>query len=164
MSLSARFLAIDGTAKQPATEVVPQPLVTDRCRYAPDGDLAPPVTLWFIASEVPSTVKRKEVAGASASDRAQLFLAAAGAPVGNAQSTANPAGSHIGNLYPFVRQQADRSRMELSFLPPEFRNLRSWQQRARAKVFEHLFYPPAAVAPEALVISRTDGAIMWRSI
>ncbi len=86
----------------------------------------------------------------------QLFLAAGGAQVANAQSAANPAGSHIGNLYPFVQQQADRCRMELSFLHPEFRDLRSWQQRARAKVFEHLFYAPAAVAPEAQVIGRTD--------
>src|SRR5687767_2405132 len=86
----------------------------------------------------------------------QLFLAATGAPLANAQSAANPAGSHIGNLYPFVQQQADRARMELSFLRPEFKDLRSWQQRARAKVLEHLFYAPAAVAPEAQVISRTD--------
>src|SRR5918993_664311 len=86
----------------------------------------------------------------------QLFLAATGAPMANAQSVATPAGSHIGNLYPFVQQQADRQRMELSFLRPEFRDLRNWQKRARAKVFEHMFYAPAPVAPEAQVISQTD--------
>ena len=86
----------------------------------------------------------------------QLFLAATGAPMANAQSATAPAGSHIGNLYPFVQQQADRQRMELSFLRPEFRDLRDWQKRARAKVFEHMFYAPAPVVPEAQVISQID--------
>jgi hypothetical protein len=32
--------------------------------------------------------------------------------------TAAPTGSHLGNLYPFVQGQADRSTFELSFLRP----------------------------------------------
>jgi dienelactone hydrolase len=64
--------------------------------------------------------------------------------------------SHIGNLYPFVQQQADRSRLELSFLRPEFRDLRTWQTRARAKVLEHLFYTPPPVSPKPEVIRRED--------
>ena len=64
--------------------------------------------------------------------------------------------SHIGNLYPFVQQQADRSALELSFLQPRFRNLAQWQKPARARVFEHLFYAPPAVAPQAQLISKTD--------
>jgi dienelactone hydrolase len=64
--------------------------------------------------------------------------------------------AHIGNLYPFVQQQADRSPLELSFLQPRFRDLRAWQKTARAKVFEHLFYSPAPAPPQPEVISRTD--------
>ena len=63
---------------------------------------------------------------------------------------------HIGNLYPFVQQQADRSRLELSFLSPQYRDLASWQRRARARVLEHLFYSPAAVAAAPEIIRRTD--------
>ncbi len=63
---------------------------------------------------------------------------------------------HIGNLYPFVQQQADRSPLELSYLKPQFRALAPWQKTARARVFEHMFYAPAAAAPAAEVIRRTD--------
>jgi dienelactone hydrolase len=65
-------------------------------------------------------------------------------------------GSHIGSLYPFVQKQADRSTFELSFLHPKFRDLDSWQQLARAKVFEHLFYTPTAAPPMPDVVRRED--------
>ena len=56
------------------------------------------------------------------------------------QAAAQPNDSpHIGNLYPFVQQQADRSRLELSFLDSRFRNLGSWQKDARTRVLDHLF-------------------------
>jgi dienelactone hydrolase len=71
-------------------------------------------------------------------------------------ASGQPPPPHIGNLYPFVQKQADRSPVELSYLRPEFRDLRQWQQRARAKVFEHMFYTPAAVDPQPQVIRRTD--------
>lgn len=64
--------------------------------------------------------------------------------------------SHIGNLYPFIQKQADRSPLELSFLRSEFRDLGRWQNRARAKVFEHLFYAPPLVPPSPEVIRRID--------
>lgn len=107
------------------------------------------------------TVSRRQLCGWFA--RAGLV---AGAPVSLA--AANPAararrpmraaetGSHIGSLYPFVQRQADRSGLELSFLRPGFRNLQTWQRRARARVLEHLFYTPAAVSPAPDVIRRTD--------
>jgi len=63
---------------------------------------------------------------------------------------------HLGNLYPFVQAQADRSTFELSFLRPEFKNLRQWQKPARARVFDHLFYAPPRVAPQPQLIRRTD--------
>ncbi len=65
-------------------------------------------------------------------------------------------GSHIGNLFPFVKGQADHSEFELSFLRPEFTNLAQWKPAARSKIFEHLFYNPAPVAPQAQLIRRTD--------
>jgi dienelactone hydrolase len=63
---------------------------------------------------------------------------------------------HIGNLYPFVQQQADRSRLELSFLAPGFRNLAAWQKTARTRVLDHLFYSPPSIAPEPEIVRRTE--------
>lgn len=74
---------------------------------------------------------------------------------GSAQ-TMNTTGSHIGNLYPFVQRQADQSPLALSFLRPEFKSLKQWQPRARAKVFELLSYAPQRVAPQPQLIERTD--------
>ena len=79
-----------------------------------------------------------------------------GAAFDESATAAAQTGSHIGNLYPFVQQQADRSPFELSFLRPEFRDLEGWQKRARAKVLEHLFYAPPPVAPRPEVIRRED--------
>ena len=86
-----------------------------------------------------------------------LMAAAAGLPAA-AQKPERPTATapHIGNLYPFVQKQADRSPVELSFLRAEFRDLKQWQKRARTKVFEHMFYAPAPVEPEPQVVRRTD--------
>jgi dienelactone hydrolase len=85
-------------------------------------------------------------------------LLTAGGSLRAAQEDASAAktGSHIGSLYPFVQKQADQSPVELSFLRPEFRDLKQWQKRARAKVFEHMFYAPPPVEPQPQVIRRTD--------
>jgi dienelactone hydrolase len=63
---------------------------------------------------------------------------------------------HIGNLYPFVQKQADRSPLELSFLQPRFKDLKSWQKIARARVFDCLDYSPPPVSPAPEIIRRTD--------
>jgi dienelactone hydrolase len=63
---------------------------------------------------------------------------------------------HIGNLYPFVQQQADRSPLELSFLQDRFRDLAAWQKLARARVLDHLFYSPPPVSPKPEIVRRTD--------
>jgi dienelactone hydrolase len=73
-----------------------------------------------------------------------------------ARTSPAAAGSHIGSLYRFVQQQADRSNLELSFLRSEFRDLETWQTKARATVLERLFYAPPPVVPAADVISRED--------
>jgi dienelactone hydrolase len=78
------------------------------------------------------------------------------AAIGQRSLPAAQTGSHIGNLYPFVQKQADRSRLELSFLRPEFRDLQTWQRKARARVMDHLFYEPGSVPAAPQVISRTD--------
>jgi dienelactone hydrolase len=85
------------------------------------------------------------------------FRAAIGVPLAR-QARTTPAApeSHIGSLYPFVQQQADRSNLELSFLRTEFRDLETWQTRARATVLERLFYAPLPAAPAADVIRRED--------
>jgi dienelactone hydrolase len=79
-------------------------------------------------------------------------------PSGSSQASqpAAQTDSHIGSLYPFVQQQAARSPLELSFLQPRFRALRAWQETARAKVLEHLFYSPPAVSAQPELINRTD--------
>jgi len=69
---------------------------------------------------------------------------------------ARPDSSHIGNLYPFVQKQADRSRLELSFLQSRFQDLTSWQARARTRVLDCLCYSPTAVSPAPQVIRRTE--------
>src|SRR5262245_37098059 len=69
---------------------------------------------------------------------------------------ASAAGSPIGNLYPFVQRQADQSPLSLSFLHPEFKNLKQWQVRARAKLFDLLAYAPPPVAPRPESINRRD--------
>jgi dienelactone hydrolase len=86
------------------------------------------------------------------------LLAAPGDSGGSAQPSthATATGSHIGSLYPFVQRQADRSPIALSYLRPEFDDLASWQRRARARVFEHMFYQPPPVEPHAHVIRRAD--------
>jgi dienelactone hydrolase len=78
-----------------------------------------------------------------------------------AQSLAPAAGPaqdepHVGNLYPFIQKQADSSPLSLSFLRPDFRSLRPWQDRARARVLDRLMYSPAPVKPDAQVIRKTD--------
>ena len=69
---------------------------------------------------------------------------------------AAPDGSHIGNLYPFVQKQADRSPLELSFLQSRFNDLGAWQKLARARVLERLCYSPPPISPSPRVIRRTD--------
>src|SRR5262245_11338540 len=67
-----------------------------------------------------------------------------------------PDESHLGNLYPFVQQQADSSPVALSFLRPDFRSLQKWQPRARKRVLDSLMYAPGKVPATADVVRRTD--------
>jgi dienelactone hydrolase len=97
---------------------------------------------------------------ATRQERASGTLAGAGASISaesvSATQAVDATASHIGNLYEFVQKQADRSQLELSFLHSQFASLQQWQPGARAKVFEHLFYAPSPVAPQAELVRRTD--------
>jgi dienelactone hydrolase len=89
------------------------------------------------------------------------FLTTAPAPTSGRTTalqgpTAAGTGSHVGNLYPFIQAQADRSPLELSYLRPEFKSLRDWQPTARAKTLELLLYAPPRVAPEPRLVRRVD--------
>jgi dienelactone hydrolase len=90
--------------------------------------------------------------------RREFELLAFAAGAAGAQDSGEPAktGSHVGNLYPFIQKQADLAPLELSFLRSEFRNLKQWHSRARAKIFEQMFYQPAAVEPRPHVLHRYD--------
>ncbi len=74
----------------------------------------------------------------------------------SSQAPATSDSPHIGNLYPFVKKQADRSPLELSFLQSRYQDLASWQKIARARVLECLCYSPPATPPSAEIIRRTD--------
>ena len=74
----------------------------------------------------------------------------------NAQAPPAGTGSHVGSLYPFAQAQADRSPLSLSYLRPEFSDLRGWQTTARAKILELLLYDPPRVDPRPEVVRRTD--------
>jgi dienelactone hydrolase len=69
---------------------------------------------------------------------------------------ASAAASDIDNLYPFAQKQADRSQFELSFLRPEFKSLKHWQEKTRRLVFEHLYYDPPPIQPDPQLIRRTE--------
>jgi len=85
-------------------------------------------------------------ASVTPTDLAALMQAAAAAPDS----------PHIGNLYPFVQKQADRSRLELSFLQSRFQDLKTWQKLARGRVLECLCYSPPPVSAAPQVIRRAD--------
>src|SRR4029078_6236642 len=72
------------------------------------------------------------------------------------QAPAPPDSPHIGNLYPFVQKQADRSPLELSFLQSRYKHPASWKKIAGASVLECLSSPPPAAPPAPEIIQRTD--------
>jgi dienelactone hydrolase len=87
---------------------------------------------------------------------AHTSLALAGIPAQRQEQATAGEPPHIGNLYPFVQKQADRSPLELSFLHPQFRALAPWQKTARGRVLEQLFYSPPPAPPNPAIVRRTD--------
>lgn len=65
-------------------------------------------------------------------------------------------GSALGNLYPFIKQEQQRTRQRLSYLHGRPKDLDAWKAEARAKVFDALAYHPQACAPQAKIVERVD--------
>jgi dienelactone hydrolase len=65
-------------------------------------------------------------------------------------------GSALGNLYPFIKRQQEKTRQSLAFLHRRPKDLEAWKAEGRAKVFELLSYRPEAVHPRPRILDRID--------
>ena len=65
-------------------------------------------------------------------------------------------GSALGNLYPFIKRQQEKTRQSLAFLHRRPKDLEAWRAEGRAKVFELMSYRPEAVHPRPRVLERVD--------
>ena len=67
-------------------------------------------------------------------------------PLSQAGSTADESkrwkGSALGNLYPFVKHQQEKTHQTLAFLHHQPQDLDAWKAKARTKVFELMSYRP----------------------
>src|SRR5262249_62112608 len=69
---------------------------------------------------------------------------------------AEPTGSDVGSLFPFIESQAVRGEFPLSFLQDEFRDPTAWKRRARGRLKELLHYDPPACDPKPEVVAKVD--------
>lgn len=68
-----------------------------------------------------------------------------------------PTGSDVGSLYPFIQSQRTTN-FPLSFLNPQFGDLKGWKRTARAKLLDLLQYAPEPCGANAeLVESKDEG-------
>lgn len=85
---------------------------------------------------------------------------AAPPPISAALPTLNPpppkVGSHIGNLYPLLKQLAAGPDFPLSFLNEEFKDLAAWKTRALDRLRELLYYRFEKVDPNPEIVERVD--------
>ena len=65
-------------------------------------------------------------------------------------------GSALGNLYPFIKQQQEKTRQSLAFLHRQPNDLESWRAEGRAKVFDLMSYRPKATNPRPQILERVD--------
>jgi dienelactone hydrolase len=65
-------------------------------------------------------------------------------------------GSALGNLYPFIKRQQQKTRQSLAFLHRRPKDLEQWKGEARAKVFDLLSYRPEKCDPQARIHERVD--------
>jgi dienelactone hydrolase len=75
---------------------------------------------------------------------------------GAVRAPAEPTGSDVGSLFPFIRSQAVRGEFPLSFLRDEFRDPTAWKRRARGKLKELLHYDPPACDPRPEIVAKVD--------
>ena len=65
-------------------------------------------------------------------------------------------GSALGNLYPFIKGNQQRTRQRLSYLNRRPKDLEAWKAEARAKVLSSLAYQPDPSKPTAAILERVD--------
>jgi dienelactone hydrolase len=65
-------------------------------------------------------------------------------------------GSALGNLYPFIKEEQQRTRQRLAFLNRRPKDLEAWKTECRQKVFQALAYRPEPCQPEAKILERVD--------
>ncbi len=85
-----------------------------------------------------------------------ILLAALAATCAVAQSSQPPPQAQVGSLYPFVQRQADRARMDWSFLNPQYRDAEAWKRAVRPKVLDLLHYDPPRTQPRPQIVERVD--------
>lgn len=65
-------------------------------------------------------------------------------------------GSALGNLYPFIKQQQQKTHQSLAYLHRRPKDLDAWKAEGRAKVFDLMSYQPEATNPRAQILERVD--------
>jgi len=65
-------------------------------------------------------------------------------------------GSALGNLYPFIKQQQEKTRQSFAFLHRRPKDLEAWKAAARTKIFELMSYRPEATNPRPQILERVD--------
>jgi len=65
-------------------------------------------------------------------------------------------GSALGNLYPFIKQQQQKTHQSLAYLHRRPRDLEAWKAEGRAKVFDLMSYRPEVTHPRAQIVDRVD--------
>src|SRR6266567_5122946 len=101
--------------------------------------------------------------GALAVSRGASLNATAGGAMIPAQAGGVPAdqnkrwkGSALGNLYPFIKEEQQRTRQRLAFLQRRPKDLEAWKAECRKKVFDALVYRPTPCKPDAKILERVD--------
>src|SRR5436190_1355967 len=65
-------------------------------------------------------------------------------------------GSDVGSLFPIIDAQAVKKDFPLSFLNSDFKSIKSWKPKARAKVLDLLHYSPAKCDPKPEIVEKVD--------
>ena len=92
--------------------------------------------------------------------RLEKAQASAFFPLSQAGSAADESkrwkGSALGNLYPFVKHQQQKTHQSLAFLHRQPKDLEAWKAEARTKVFELMSYLPEPTNPRPQILERLD--------
>ena len=65
-------------------------------------------------------------------------------------------GSALGNLYPFIKHQQEKTHQSLAFLHQQPKDREAWKAKARTKVFELMSYRPEVTNPRPQILERVD--------